>query len=780
MCTVCLLAAVIAGSLACLGNTLKLSVEVTRPSGTRPTGLVKMEARDYTRTGDTPGRETAMQTLLRMLPKSEAWEQWLHSSGEAPPDFGSMPSIPGLPDPLQLRSEVPWRRLRGADEWDAKRKEVLAAFDRYIVGKAPPSPGNVQARVVSTSEVPGAVSQHIELRFGPNQSALLGIELLTPKGTPPFPVFLTQHNHRGWAVLAVRRGYMACVYNAADSKDDTERFAEVYPEYDWSALRRRAWAASRCIDYLQTLPTVDASRIVITGHSRNGKQSLIAAAYDERISAVISSSSGAGGSMPYRLFSETHFGEGIELLTRVFPHWFHPRLRFFVGREDKLPTDNNELIAVIAPRACLLSTALNDPVESTWATQMVYLSALRAYEFLGHPERLAIRWRPGSHETNAEDIEAYLDWCDAVFGRSKLRSSTRLLHPTSFSAWRRLSRERVRPTSFPAAGIQSVGFTTAAQWPETRRNLAERLRWLFGDEPPEAPAQPDSYGAEPAHVSAVLGRGGTPSDIDRVGLSFGEYVSGHVYLPKGTASSGKKICAVLWLHPYSFSNGYTAGYRRGEQPYITIARHGFAVFCFDMIGFGTRIEEGERFYSRTPRWSLMGRMVRDARAAVSALRDLPFIDPDRVFCVGYGLGGMVALFASALDDRIAGAVSVCGFTPLRTDVAKGTGGLARYSDWLVLMPRLGFFIGHEDHVPVDFHEVLALIAPRRVLVVAPTLDREARLDDVRTSVRAAAQVYAALNAREAIELVSPYEYNRFGPESQAVVAAWLKRVTAQR
>lgn len=729
---------------------------------------------------DTVRRDTSMETLLRMLPKSEAWEQWLHQSKETPPDFASLPSIPGLPDPLQLRSTTPWRRLRSPDEWPEKRREVLALFDRYILGTAPPPPNNLDAKIVSTSDLHGATCQHVELRFGPDRSAHLGLELIVPKGTPPFPVFLTQHNHRGWALIAVRRGYIACVYNAADSKDDTEQFAKVYPGYDWSALRRRAWAASRCIDYLQTLPIVDASRIAITGHSRNGKQSLIAAAYDERIGAVISSSSGAGGSMPYRLFNESHFGEGIELLTRVFPQWFHPRLRFFVGREDRLPTDNNELMAAIAPRACLLSTALNDPVESTWATQMVYLSARMAYEFLGHPDRISIRWRPGSHETKAEDIEAYLDWCDAMFGRSRFRLPERFLHPTGFEAWRKLSRERVRLSDFPRSGIDSVGLTIPERWPQRREELQSRLRWLLGEEPPEAGAASDAYGAEAGHVSALLGRGGTPSDLERVRFSFGEYISGDVYAPKGAAASGSRIPAVVWLHPLSFSNGYVAGYRRGEQPYINIARQGFAVFCFDMIGFGSRIEEGERFYNRAQRWSLVGKMVRDALAAVTAVRELPFVDRDRVFCVGYGLGGMVSLFTAALDGRVAGAASVCGFTPFRTDVKDGTGGLARYADWLVLLPRLGFFIGHENRVPVDFHEVLALAAPRPVLVVSPTLDREARLADVRTAVRAAAEVYSTLGAPEAIELVSPEEYNRFGPESQAVVIEWLKRHTPKR
>jgi hypothetical protein len=141
--------------------------------------------------------------------------------------------------------------------------------------------------------------------------------LLLPPGPGPHPVFLTQHNHRGWALVALRRGYAAGVYSAADSQDDTDTFVAAYPEQDWSRLTRRAWATSRVIDYLQqSVPQADKKRIALTGHSRNGKLSLIASALDTRIAVVISSSSGAGGSLSARDYSEQHFGEGIEMLSR--------------------------------------------------------------------------------------------------------------------------------------------------------------------------------------------------------------------------------------------------------------------------------------------------------------------------------------------------------------------------------------------------------------------------------------------------------------------------------
>jgi hypothetical protein len=69
----------------------------------------------------------------------------------------------------------------------------------------------------------------------------------------------------------------------------------------------------------------------------------IATVLDERISAVIAGSTGVGGILPWRLAGERNFAEGIESTTRSFPTWFVPRLRFFSGREDRLPIDGNLL-----------------------------------------------------------------------------------------------------------------------------------------------------------------------------------------------------------------------------------------------------------------------------------------------------------------------------------------------------------------------------------------------------------------------------------------------------
>ena len=192
----------------------------------------------------------------------------------------------------------------------------------------PPAPDKLRgrgkplsARVARQSERSGASSAA--------QRASVRIELVIPDGKGPFPVFLTNHaRNRTWIYTAVRRGYIAAIYHATDPNygngDDSDAWIEIYPEYDWSCLARWAWAASRTVDYLITLPEVNKSQIGLAGHSRNGKQALLAAAFDERIGAVVPSSGNSGENDPWRYTTEPFVNESIELLAGVQPHWFTP------------------------------------------------------------------------------------------------------------------------------------------------------------------------------------------------------------------------------------------------------------------------------------------------------------------------------------------------------------------------------------------------------------------------------------------------------------------------
>jgi pimeloyl-ACP methyl ester carboxylesterase len=203
------------------------------------------------------------------------------------------------------------------------------------------------------------------------------------------------------------------------------------------------------------------------------------------------------------------------------------------------------------------------------------------------------------------------------------------------------------------------------------------------------------------------------------------------------------------------------------------------VLAYDQCGFGARMGEIGPFYDRFPRHSQLGRMVDDVKAAVDALQNEALVDAQQIHLFGYTLGGSVALHAAALDPRVKSVVSISGFTPMRTDTAaKPTGGLARFSVERPVAPKLGLFIGEETKVPYDYDSLIAAIAPRPVLIIQPTMDRDATPADVRAAVESARRAYALHNAPNRLTLHEPNDYQRLPAATQAAAIQWMSKSAA--
>ncbi len=701
-----------------------------------------------------------LEELLGMMPESEEFSHWLEESGELPPDFDAMPSHAPQQDPLAPVIDGEVHRINSIDAWETERERLIAELQHWIIGSVPPTPDNLVAEVLDERVEDGARVREVELRFGPDHKARLWVQLYIPKGEGPFPIFMTQDNHRGWAQVALRRGYIACVYAGADSRDDTDTFRDAWPEYDWSRLMRRGWAAGRCLDYLETVPAANTAQAALTGHSRNGKTSLMGAALDERIAVVISSSSGVGGAVSSRYCGEHHFSEGIEHITRRFPEWFHPRWRFFVGREHKVPVDLHHLTALAAPRACLLSVATNDNVENNWAIQHTYLSAKPVYELYDATENLAILWRSSTHETWAEIIERYVDWCDKHFGRGDFSFPETFVYPWDWDGWHAGADALPNPETLPERPFGAA----------PPSDIAAAMHTLIGDSPPRAHVANMTYGRLRDHVMRKLGRGSAGSSLERDEIVFGEYVNGDIYMPEGARDNEDVLPGILYLPPLCTPFGYSAAYRRGEQAYRTMARDGYAVFAYDPVGTGRRVDEPALFYDRHPNWSLLGKMLRDAKDALDAMEELPYIDNDRIWVVGYEMGAFVAMHLAALDPRPAGYGLVCPPLPFRLDTdERETGGIMRWARETMLLPRLALFAGREAHVPYDLDEALAALAPKPLVLITPTRDRFAPPETMDAAADAIAAAYAEVHADDRFVRVSPPAYNHFGQQTQEIL-----------
>jgi hypothetical protein len=222
--------------------------------------------------------------------------------------------------------------VKTAEQWRSRRVEIKSLLETWIVGKPPADvPALVSATTINETLSNGALSRYMSLAYRAANATDVTFTVWTscPQELPTAGTgrgtMLTQWNHRLWGQRAVGRGLCTIVYPGADDNDASQLFADAYARQPdvWGKIARRAWLASRVIDAIPSLhmPGMGApgssgnGGIFITGHSRNGKQSVLAAAFDERITAVVGSSPGAPIASPWRFSSREFMGEGPEFVS---------------------------------------------------------------------------------------------------------------------------------------------------------------------------------------------------------------------------------------------------------------------------------------------------------------------------------------------------------------------------------------------------------------------------------------------------------------------------------
>jgi cephalosporin-C deacetylase-like acetyl esterase len=751
-------------------------------------------------------RKAYLEKFVQTLPAVASFNAWLQRTGELPPDFDALPRINGLPDPLRF---LDGHMVKTAADWKTRRAEIFALEEKYDLGTFPPKPKLDNVVVLDENNANGQITRNLRFEFGPDRKATLRATITVPAGEGPFPVMIspsTSGGTSGFGGAALARGYISAGFAGNDFQNDANAYIPLYPEFDFADLPRRAWSCQMLVDYLYTLPQVDKAHIAINGYSRDGKMALIAAIVDPRITAVIPGSTGVGGVMPWRLGSERGFGESIESTTRNFPTWFVPRLRFFSGREDRLPVDGNLLVALVAPRACLITYGNNDEVGQPWPMEQAYRSALRAYDLLGKPKALSVMHSPGYHGAN--DMQAAMNWLDFQFGKSQTKWINDLIYPWDYDKWRVQVKETIDFSKYPARKLTDTlippgGKTIAsvADWEKKAATIRKSVEWMLGEKTPGALANPFPLPklGDPSQPAAsrragttlfddIHGAKATSNSYGWIKTAVQQIAKRKVTFPSSsgfgtieadifTANSvaaDAKLPAVIWLHGYSSSLGYSWVYHYDIHPVLALAQAGYAVLAFDQSGFGSRQVEAAAFYNRYPRWSQMGHMVDDTRAAIDALSRESQVDSSRIYLFGYSMGANIALHTAVLDPRVKGVVSLNGFTPMRTDTEdKGAGGISRYFREHDLLPRMGAFSGKEAHLPYDYDEMIAAIAPRPVYILSPQFDCDATPADVKLAVEQAKKIYRLYNAADNVMLDEPWDYNRLPLITQDRVIKWM-------
>ncbi len=391
-----------------------------------------------------------------------------------------LPAVPGFPDPLTMLDGT---KVTTVEQWEAKRKpELKALFQELMYGHYPAVKCDVTATLLH--ENAAAFGGKGTLReFAVRVTAAappVHLLVVTPNGAKgKVPVFLGIQfcgNHqltddpkvrvteawmydkqpgtvknrasadgRGksaevWPVETIlARGYAYAGFYAGEVIPDNPKVrggladviaADPSDPAATGAVMAWAWGAHRMIDVLVTRPEIDATKIAVVGHSRLGKATVVAAAFDDRVALAIPLQAGCGGTAPDRRTNPK--SEPLDRINKAFPHWFDARFKAFSDCAEKLPFDQNSLVALCAPRPVLFSNARGDQ----WADPPGQFEVLRAanpvYDLYGVKgmtaeampdvntlvgDRLGFWIRPGTHAMTPADWQTFLAFADRQFGR---------------------------------------------------------------------------------------------------------------------------------------------------------------------------------------------------------------------------------------------------------------------------------------------------------------------------------------------------------------------------
>ena len=363
-----------------------------------------------------------------------------------------------LPDPLTFADGT---KVTTPEQWMGQRRsQLLKLFETEMFGRAPGRPEKLHFRLLKKDDDAfggKAVSKEVGIYFTDNETQFIRLLVITPKGAKgPVPTFLGinfKGNHaisydecitmpgrdeyarygryseaprgdaeRRWPVeLILSRGYGLATFYRADIDPDWDdaftngvqplfyRKGQTYPNSDeWGTIAAWSWGLSRALDYLETDPDIDASKVAVIGHSRLGKAALWAGATDERFAMVVSNCSGCGGAA----ISRRAVGETVRVINNSFPHWFCDNFIKYNDNEAALPFDQHELLALIAPRPLCVASATEDLWADPAGEKLAAEEADKVYNFLGYEGMIQYHTREGGHDIVAYDWNFYLDFAD--------------------------------------------------------------------------------------------------------------------------------------------------------------------------------------------------------------------------------------------------------------------------------------------------------------------------------------------------------------------------------
>ncbi|UKZ74864.1 carbohydrate-binding module 1 [Trichoderma virens FT-333] len=223
------------------------------------------------------------------------------------------------------------------DKFLCRQAEMSELIQRYELGTLPGRPATVTASFSGNT---------LTINCGDSgKSISFTVTISYPSsGTAPYPAIIGYGGGSlpapaGVAMINFNNDNIAAQVNTGSRGQG--KFYDLYGKgHSAGAMTAWAWGVSRVIDALELVPAarIDATRIGVTGCSRNGKGAM---------------ESGAGGSACWRISDYLKSqGANIQTASEIIGEdpWFSTTFNSYVNQVPTLPFDHHSLAALIAPR----------------------------------------------------------------------------------------------------------------------------------------------------------------------------------------------------------------------------------------------------------------------------------------------------------------------------------------------------------------------------------------------------------------------------------------------
>ncbi len=355
---------------------------------------------------------------------------WLSSGVLAKGDESSEPQRHRSDPPVITSS---WDDLlegvQTREDWEQRRQVLRRRYLELIRDDQKPAKPPLDLQVHDEVEVAGQYRRlyiSYQVETDERAHAYLGIPMRSSEPFGPFPAVVALHGttaqgtrqtvglegnpDKAFLDHLCRRGYVVIAPEHFVSGErippegpyDTARFYARHPQ--WTAVGKFTYEHSIAIDVLQTRPEVDPERIGAMGHSLGGHGTWYLAAYDERVRAAVCN---CGGSF-------LRHNPNVEAWARDRWYVYLKPIREQLLRGELPPIDVHEIIALIAPRAYLDLSGLNDGVPLTQRQRVLMLLKVGdVYELMGKPENFAFFVHGRGHSVAYESRELIYGFLDA-------------------------------------------------------------------------------------------------------------------------------------------------------------------------------------------------------------------------------------------------------------------------------------------------------------------------------------------------------------------------------